>query len=362
MRRMRAFAAALILILIAGACACAEAMPTGLENLTVQGERIVGRMDTNYGYQLSVDMPVPQDRSGRVKQLQMESVSMTQEDAKKLLQGYQFSGAAGDKWTYLGADGTETTFHFQEKEMKYAVPRWNIKYCPLETEGAAEALSAAEDTVRKIMDALNVPYEYPFYCIADAFATLDTQSKPLGLKNGRDVAEYLLSGQVRGGDELYRYYSDVFKAFDDDYVFVFVRLQEDGIPFAYGSVRSRDAQENDMPAGNGTFVQFQLTSSGQVTYAEAANLQTVAGEAAETRPILSWEECLGQLCAASQGTLKDLRAAKLTRAELCYAIDSSHAAYPVWEFTIEIDYGKNEFPYEVYPHPFYVDAITGECL
>lgn len=68
------------------------------------------------------------------------------------------------------------------------------------------------------------------------------------------------------------------------------------------------------------------------------------------------------LCAASQGALKALQSAQLARAELCYAIDSSHAACPVREFTIEVNYGKDESPYEVYPHPFYVDAITGECL
>lgn len=343
-------------LFIAPVCAESE------ENLSIYGERIAGYVDTNYGYQLHVDMPVPEERSNHIKQLKMESLSMTQEDAKKLLQNYVFSGASGEKWIYLGTDDTEETFHFQEQEMRYVVPTWHKKACPLETETATDALNAANATVRKIMDELNVSYEYPFYCAADAFGTLDTQSKPLGLKNGQDVSEYLLGGQVSNGEELYQYYSNVFKAFDDDYVFVFVRLQEDGIPFAYGDVHSSSYQKNDTLVNPGVFVQFQLTSSGQVTYADAANLQTVVGEAAETRSILSWQECLEQLCTVSEGTLTELQAATLIRAELCYAINQRHVTYPVWEFTIEINYGKNEFPYEVYPFPFYVDAITGECL
>ena len=334
----------------------------GAETFSIQGERIKGYANTNYGYQLQVDMPIPENRSGRIKQHKIKSISMTQEDTKKLLRNYVLSSAAGAKWRYFGTDESGETFHFQEQEMSYVAPQWRKKACPLEAGTASAALNAADSTVRKIMDALNVSYEYPFYCVSNAFGTLDAQSKPLGLKNGQDVAKYLLSGQVSDGEERYQYYNG-FKAFDDEYIFVFVRLQEDGIPFAYGDMHhSSGYQNNAEPVNNGVFAQFQLTSNGQVTYAEAANLQTVVSTAAENRPILSWEKCLEQLCFASKGTLTELKEATLIRTELCYAINQRHITYPVWEFTIEINYGRNEFPHEVYPFTFYVDAITGECL
>lgn len=331
------------------------AYANGNENLSIQDGVITGVVDTSYGYQLRVNMPIPEERRSSVKQLKMESIFLTQENVEKLLQGTAFGGLKEDKWTYQGTDGTETTFLFQEEEMKYTVPRWNKQAHPLDKD-ATDALMAANTTVQQIMGGLNLSYEYPFYCVANAFSTLDTQSNPLGLENGQDVADYLLSSQVSNGQELYRYYDTIFKAFDDDYIFVFVRLQADGIPFAYGDVPS-GTQVN-----NGVFAQFQLTSNDQITYADAGNLQTVVAEAEEMRPILTWEECLAQLCTYSQGTLTEIQSATLIRTELCYAINQRHVTYPVWEFTIEINYSSNEFPYEVYPFTFYVDAISGECL
>lgn len=349
------------LLLIAVTTACAE----GGEGLSADGERITGYVATSYGYPLHVDMPIPKERSSRVKQLKMQSMTMTQEETKKLLQDDAFISASDGKWYYAGtedAEQPEKTFHFQEQNMQYTVPIWHKKACPLQSETATRALQTADATVRDIMDALNVSYEYPFYCVADAFSTLDTQSNALGLTNGQDVADYLLGGAVKDGKAIYQYYDGIFHAFDDDYVYVLVRLQADGIPFAYGDVQSPSVQMNHAPSNSGVFVQFQLTGNGQVTYADAANLQIVTAETAETRPLLSWQECLEQLCTASEGTLTALQTATLIRAELCYAINQRHITYPVWEFTIEISYGNNEFPYGVYPFPFYVDAITGECL
>ncbi len=332
-----------------------------MSGLLVSEGRVTGFLDTSYGYQMQVDMPIPEDRREYVKQLKMESLMMTRNQVKELLSGYVLTSVADAEWVFEGTAGSEQMFHFQEESMLYMVPLWYKKACPLDENSAPDSLLAADATVRAIMDDIGIAYEYPFYMVADCFSTLDTQTSPLNIQNRDDVAQIFLGGEIADGTNLYNYYA-ARKAFVDDYVYVLVRLQADGIPFAYGDIRSPSYQDKKPMINSGVYVQFQLTSDGRVTYADAGNIQTVIKAAAETRPLLAWTDCLEQLCTVSNGTISKVKEASLIRTELCYAINQNHVTYPVWEFTIEISYGENEFPYERYPFTFYVDAITGECL
>jgi hypothetical protein len=355
----------LILSLLLSGCALAEAVP-GIEGLVYGDDRITGTLDTPYGYQLQVDMPIPPENTDKVKQYKMESMTMTRKQVKQLLSGKVLTDVPDAKWIYRASDDSDEniSFQFQEDSLKYTWPFCYHRYSPLDSTIASDKLLNAEAIVRSIIDTMNISYEYPFYTVSKACQTLDTQLQPVDIENEDDAARILLKENTEKGEYYYNFISSC-KGFDDEYLYVFVRLQADGIPFAYGSIVNQSYRDdNANPAGGsdeGVYLEFQLTSDGKITYAEASNIQTVVQEATESRPILPWTECLSALCTDSD-SLSDMQSAMLVRAELCYAINQKHVTYPVWQFIVEIHYEGSEFPYGAYPWAFYVDAITGECL
>lgn len=359
MRKLFVTVAIIFLLLIN--CAFAEET-IGINGLSYSDNKVTGIVNTSYGYQLQVDMPIPVECSGQIKQHKMKSRSITKKELEKLLSGKVLTGVPNAKWIYRDSNNEGMLFQFQEDNLKYSWQFTNHRYSPIDTTGASDELLNAEATVRSILDSMNVTYEYPFYTVSKAYQTMNTQSYPANIESLDDVAQILLDDQTKEGKYNYDFL-EAHKGFDDEYIYVFVRLQVDAIPFAYGSIVSPSYQDNNPIYDEGAYFEFQLTSDGLITYAKAGNIQDVVQVADESRTILPWSECLTALCSnASNGTLEGLESAMLVRTELCYAINQKHVTYPVWQFVIEIHYKGAEFPYAAYPFAFYVDAITGECL
>ena len=330
---------------------------------------VKGVMDTSYGYQLQVDMPIPVDCTDQIRQYKMASRSMTQKDIQNLLSGKVLTNVPDAKWVYRQSDQEGTLFQFQEDNLKYSWVFSRQRYSPIDAECASDELLRAEATVRQILDSMRVPYEYPFYTVSKGYQTLNTKLYPANIESLDDVKNRLLAGQklmpdgkLTEGQYCYDLINS-YQGFDDEYIYVFVRLQKEGIPFACGGIVSPSYQEDNPVYDEGVYLEFQLTSDGQITFARASNIQDIVQEAEENRAVLSWSECLTALCSnASDQTLGGIESAMLVRAELCYAINQRHVTYPVWQFVIEIHYEGAEFPYAAYPCTFYVDAITGQCL
>lgn len=330
-----------------------------LEGLAFVENRVVGELDTVYDFPLKVDMPMPADNTANVKQYKMADVNMNVKALKRLLAGKTMTDAEDARWEYL-VYGEDALFLFQDEELKYTWPHAYRKFSPLDPENASSALKSADQTVRSILDELNVVYEYPFYTVCEAYKTLNTQLLSTRITSKEEVAQRLLSSN--SDEQLYDYeYIQGRKGFDDDYILVIARLQVDDIPFAIGAIKSPSYKDDNPIFDEGVFGEFQLNSKGQITYAQISNMQTVVQEAVEQRAILPWTECILALCNDDQAFL-NMHSAMLVRAELCYAINQRHVTYPVWQFVVEINDAQSEFPSEAYPFPYYVDAITGARL
>ena len=332
---------------------------TGLDGLSYAGDRVVGAVDTVYAFPLKVDIPIPEDSSGRIKQYKMSAISMSVNDLKRLLAGKTMPSSEDDRWEYL-VYPEDALFLFQEEYIKYTWPFAHYKFSPLDPDNASLSLKSADQVVRSIMDELDVSYEYPFYTVSEAFRTMNTQLLSIEITSKEDVAQLLQSSN--NDDLLYNYqYTQRRKGFDDDYILVFVRLQADDVPFAFGAIKSPSYQDDNPIFDEGVFGEFQLNSKGQITYAKISNMQVVSQESAEQRSILPWTECLLALC-NDKYAFENVQSAMLVRAELCYAINQRHITYPVWQFVVEVNYSQSEFPYDAYPATYYVDAITGARL
>lgn len=350
---------AMIVCLFIPHISTAEAVP-GIDGLSTENGRIVGAVNTVHGFQLQVDMPIPVECRDRIKQYKMTSRSMTKKEVKSLLSGKVLTGVPDAKWVYRDTDNEGMLFQFQEDNLNYSWPYCCERYMPIDSSTASKELLRAEATIHSLLDAMNVSYEYPFYTVAKAYQTMNAQSYPVNIESLDDLKQILLNGHLKRGEQLFDFY-DSHKGFDDEYIHVFVRLQAEGIPFAYHSIVSPSYRDDKPVFDAGAYFDFQLTSDGLINYAKAGNIQDIVQEAAENRPVLSWPECLTALCADDK-KLERLESGMLVRAELCYAINQKHVTYPVWQFVIEIYYEGTEFPHASFPFPFYVDAITGKCL
>lgn len=350
---------AMIVCLLIPHISIAEAVP-GIDGLSSVNGRIVGAVNTAYGLKLQVDMPIPIDCAAKIKQYKMAGLAMDQKTFRRILEGKTMTDVFDAKWKYAIYD-EDNSFIFQDDDGgKYVWPFTYYRFSPFDASNSSAALENANRVVRGVMDELGISYEYPFYTVSEACKTMNTQLLPANIIRKEDVAHRLQTSNTKEAEYNYEYIHSV-KGFDDDYLFVFVRLQADGIPFAFDSIQSPSYQSDNPIWDDGVFAQFQFTSKGEITYAKFNNMQQIVRETSETRAILPWTECLIALCNDTD-EFANMENIMLVRAELCYAINQQHVTYPVWQFVIEVNHKDLEFPYEVYPFAYSVDAITGAVL
>lgn len=210
---------------------------------------------------------------------------------------------------------------------------------PLDTTDSQ--LTQADSVVKDFMDALAIPYEYPFYaCLYDYQRLLGSSLHPIS-KEGYLNSGWGLPGQI----------SKDWESTDGPCASVVVRFRLNDIPF--GTTITWTKGSDTAGDGNATpSAFFTVLPNGKISSIIIRNAFDVSKTQPDFRPILGWERILTDAVPHITDlfcTGEDLgNTLTLIKTEFLLFTDQNSIVFPAWSFVFERKFS---------PPSTYMDAL-----